>query len=105
MTAAAVIGQKVDQRIDAGYFRPVAHEAPFLNGRDQTGLRQGLEMKRKRRRRQFKLLADHPWSQPFGSVAYQQSEDGQAVSLCQGSESTYGMIVFHVSNNMEMLSA
>ena len=101
MTAAVVFGQEFNQSIDTGHGRPVTQEATFLHRSDQTGLRQSLEMKRQRRRRQSKLLADHSRRQAFGGVTHQQAEDGQTAFLGQGSKRADSIIGFHVSNNME----
>jgi len=96
MTAAAVFGEKSDQRVDALQPRPVAHEAPLLPGTHQPGLRQRLQVKGQGRHRQFEPLPDHAHRQPFRLMTNEQTEDRKAAVLRQRPQRGNGFFGFHI---------
>jgi len=57
-SAAAVVGEEADECVDSRHFGMAANEASFLDGTDQSRVRQRLQMKRERWCRQFELFED-----------------------------------------------
>jgi len=79
-------------------------ETPALAGFDQPGLRQRLEVKRKCGIRQPQGSGDAPHSQPIWPLLHEQAKDGQAGFLRQGGKLGDCKALFHLSNNMEIIS-
>src|SRR5258706_4364050 len=73
--AAAVLGEKRDERVHGLVVGAVDDEAPLLPALREAGARQPCEMERKRRWRQLELLADRAGGQPLQPRPHKEPED------------------------------
>lgn len=97
ITAAAVFGQKPEQRAHGVEIGAIADEATTRFGLDQSGRRQLLEMERQRGSGERQGFGDFARHAPFRPGLDQTAEHGQAGGLAEGGERGSGLLDFHES--------
>jgi len=101
--AAAILGEKAEQRIHGLELRSVDHRAAIAAHGDKPGGPQPIEVKRQRIRGEIERGGDSTRRHALGSGLHQQAEYIEPVILCERGQGGNDICLFHISTNMETM--
>jgi hypothetical protein len=101
--AAAVVREIAKQRVHGLELGRVDHRAAIPAHRDKAGGPQPVKMKRQGVRREIQSGCDGARGQAIGAGLYKQAENVKAIILGECGQSRYGIGLFHISMNIEII--